>query len=224
MEKGYFEMKNFKAFGLILVVLALLLSLSACGKSDNEALVGTWKAEIDASGLIGDQLVSLGLEDLKLESRCVITLVMEFTAEQRYTTHVDTTATLASLSAYIQELIPAVTEQLYLSAETSGLDRSTFDSAFIERYDCTLEEYLQQQFDAQDIGEVMNAGVTEGKYRVQNGKLYTVEDDQSDFDEQEYVLYTLEGNTLTITAIDSSFSGLDEDMVKSLLPIVFTRQ
>ena len=56
------------------------------------------------------------------------------------------------------------------------------------------------------------------------GKLYPVEESHDAFDEEEYDLYTLDGDTLTFTAIDSSFSGLDEDMVKSLLPIVFTRQ
>ena len=124
----------------------------------------------------------------------------------------------------MEELIPAVTEQMYKTAEASGLDRSTFDSAFEERYNCTPEEYLQQQFDAQDLASTLTAGTTEGKYRAVKGKLYTVEEDHDAFDEEEYDLYTLDGNTLTFTAIDSSFSGLDEDMVKSLLPIVFTRQ
>lgn len=217
-------MKKIKAFSLVFVVLALLVSLSACGKDDSKALVGTWKADLDATQIIDEQLSSLGMEDLALESRCVITLVLEFDAEQHYTVRADAAATMASVSAYMEELIPAVTEQMYKTAEASGLDRSTFDSAFEERYNCTPEEYLQQQFDAQDLASTLTAGTTEGKYRAVKGKLYTVEEDHDAFDEEEYDLYTLDGDTLTFTAIDSSFSGLDEDMVKSLLPIVFTRQ
>ena len=78
-------MKKIKAFSLVFVVLALLVSLSACGKDDNKALVGTWKADLDATQIIDEQLSSLGMEDLALESRCVITLVLEFDAEQHYT-------------------------------------------------------------------------------------------------------------------------------------------
>ena len=73
-------MKKIKAFSLVFVVLALLVSLSACGKDDNKALVGTWKADLDATQIIDEQLSSLGMEDLALESRCVITLVLEFDA------------------------------------------------------------------------------------------------------------------------------------------------
>lgn len=216
-------MKSFRKLALLLAALALLLSLSACG-SDNKALVGTWKADIDATELINGQLSELGMEALALESRCVITLELEFSPEQHYTSRVDTAATLASLSAYFKELIPAVTEQLYKSAEESGLDRSTFDSAFAERYDCTPEEYMQQQFDAQDLGAVMNAGVIEGKYRARGGKLYTTEENHDVFAEEDYDVYTLEGDTLTFSAVNGSFSGLDQDMIEQLLPITFTRQ
>ena len=102
-------MKKIKAFSLVFVVLALLVSLSACGKDDNKALVGTWKADLDATQIIDEQLSSLGMEDLALESRCVITLVLEFDAEQHYTVRADAAATMASVSAYMEELIPAVT-------------------------------------------------------------------------------------------------------------------
>ena len=92
-------MKKIKAFSLVFVVLALLVSLSACGKDDSKALVGTWKADLDATQIIDEQLSSLGMEDLALESRCVITLVLEFDAEQHYTVRADAAATMASVSA-----------------------------------------------------------------------------------------------------------------------------
>ena len=104
----------------------------------------------------------------------------------------------------------------------SKVMENTFEEMGQSMEDIDLDLYkIEMTMTFKDgIYTISSAGVksAEGKFKAEDGKLYTSADKNTDIDEKIYETYTLKGDTLTLTS--SSQEELNEIGV---YPMVFTK-
>lgn len=201
-------------FGLIISVLMMFL-MAGCGES--ATIEGTWANEIDST----EMLVSyLGIEEdlseyIKID-KFVVTMNVTFNEDGTYKMKVDEKTTKESFLA-ARDIV------------SDGLRKYLEDTIKNEGYDITVEEFLEfaeTDFDTL-INDYINDGIinqmvnimqNEGKYKVEENKLYMTETADSEFDDEVYQVFTLTEDTLTLT---ESFGNESEN--NSDYPKVFKR-
>lgn len=188
-------MKKLTAF---LLALVLALGLTACGSNESKQLVGTWQCTVD----ITEQIDAEISDALDAAYASEIPMQMFFTTvfndDGTFTFGVDTNATAASLTAYIQALKPAIVELSYQEAEKQGMTREEYDEA-LAQIDLTVDGLVDSILSAFDISTLLgdlDSDIIAGSYKAEKGRLYLGEND-SGFTAEESVGYTLSGSTMT---------------------------
>lgn len=219
-------MKHIKQIGALLVVLALMLTLVACGASDEKDLVGTWKCEYDMSGLMEQQLATLaGSADFSKAEPMIATLLLTMNEDKTFSFKMDADATGTSINAYLTSILDPLIEATYAEAEAQGLDRETFDASFQSTYGSTMKEFYEQMFSSIDFATLFGAveDMT-GVFKAADGKLY-FEEKEADFSDDNYISYKLEDNKLSFESLTGDTLDLDEDADMGLeFPMVFVKQ
>ena len=70
------------------------------------------------------------------------------------------------------------------------------------------------------VGEMVKEAKTDGKYKAENGKLFTTTEADAEFDEEVYDTYNLDGDVLTLT---NTFGADEADMLRSVYPIILKK-
>lgn len=204
----------------IALVLCLVLVLSAvlcgCG-SEQDKLVGTWKTTVNMAESYNQELASdpemaeyLSVETLE------IGFTLTFNEDGTYALTVDP----ASMDAAAEVLAQSMTDGLknyftdILAAQGVEMDVEEALAAMGMDLDTLVEELKNEAFSEEAYTE-MNV---EGRYKVEDGKLYLTEDVNAEPAGGEYNTYTLEGATLTLEA----GSEADSDMA-FMFPMVLER-
>ena len=100
-------MKKLTAF---LLALVLALGLTACGSNESKQLVGTWQCTVDITEQVDAEISGALDTEYTSEVPMQMFLTAAFNDDGTFTLAVDTTATAASFTAYIQALKPAIVE------------------------------------------------------------------------------------------------------------------
>lgn len=219
-------MKHLKRIGALLVVLALMLTLVACGASDEEKLVGTWKCEYDMTDIMTEQLASLGdSADFSSAEPLIATMLLTINEDKTFSFKLDADATGASFEDYIASILDAMVEAAYAQGEAQGVDRETFDENFQSTYGSTVKEFFESLFSSLDFaslfGEMEDVS---GVFKAKDGKLY-FEEEEADFSEDNYITYKLEDTKLTFESLTGDTLSLDEDVEAGVeFPMLFVKQ
>ena len=219
-------MKRVKTLALCLLALALVLALVGCGKS---TLPGSYRIELDASSVMNTAMAQLGLSEEDLADVPLnIPYTLTLNEDGTYTMVADKEGIAASLQSYLQGSTKAIEEMLYKSAEESGMSREDFDAAFEQSTGSTVSDYvadLIDQLQEEDLTSAFEDEDESGVYKAADGKLY-FEAQTSDFSDDNYVSYTLEGDKLTFTSVTGDAMDLQalSEMMGDLFPMVFTKQ
>lgn len=217
-----------KALALILC-LAMLFVMCACGENDTEKFVGTWEAEVDmtdtALASLEDELGDLMVYFDFGKIISVITFTFDADGTYEMTMKLTDESVEGYNSALKDGLKAMMSDQLAAEMEAYGMTQEEYEAAYIEAYGVTVDEdidaYIEQAIQEIDIQQILADSSMEGNWKVQDGKLFMTEDVDDDFDEASYDVY--EALTDTGFTIVSEFNEGEEDTENDLYPINFTK-
>ena len=219
-------MKGMKKAAALLLVLAMVFSLCACGKSE---LVGTWEGRVDMTELalsevdearaqLGSSL-SGGRELPRVTDyveSLTIRYTMVFNEDGTYSSQVsqeDIDAMVETLKVgfadYLRQLyfvlLCETLAQMGINQEINSIEELenflgiTMDEAINESLGMSLDEYVQVQVDDSFSEELSTEEFNgSGNFKNKDGKLYLSAGTEYAVDPAYYDLYELEGDTLTL--------------------------
>jgi DNA-binding phage protein len=199
-----------KKLTALLLTLVLALSLTACGSNESKQLVGTWQMDTEIGGALDAEYTS--------ETPMQMFLTAVFNDDGTFTMGVDTDATAASFTAYIQALKPVIVELTYQEAEKQGMTREEYDKA-LDGSGLTVEGLVDSVLSAFDVSALLGdigSDITAGSYKAEKGRLYLSENG-SGFKAEESVGYALSGGTMTWSDDNALLSELESMGISSSL-------
>lgn len=200
---------------LLCVVLSLVLALSmiGCGGSDAEKIIGTWEGEMDAA-----ELLNAGM-DTGDESMSEYIHADSFPVVWQFTFNEDGTCRLAieeesfkeSFNAYLETFKAGLTKYLEDMLAEMGMEMSVDE--LLTQMGGSLDDLVAETLNDEMIEEAMGDMVSEGKYKVEDGKLFLSDSLDEEINENVYVTYELDGKNLTLLeSFGEALEGL-EDMI-----------
>ena len=203
----------------VILMLAILLSFTACGSGDKEKLVGTWKCEMDLAEQINTEM---GLDEESAEylnfDSFTIVLYMQINEDDTYSLYADTDALEQTMEAAMASFAEGMTKYLedMVLAET-GIAMSADD--ILAASNTTMDEMLAEAFPEGMVEELAEGMKQEGKFKAKDGKFYTSAGLEYEVDPAVYEPYTLEGTTLTLL----EYVGEDAGDTMNVYPMVFNK-
>lgn len=186
----------------ITLVLAMLFSLmigaTGCGGSnEKEKFVGKWQAEVDFTDLINESFA----ED---EEMAEYLNVSEFNLAMDFIFNEDDTYEIGINEESFNEAVAGIGEDF-----KAGMERYFEDAIAAEGLEMTVDEFcaaagfdfnafideLTKSFDFSTVADEAHA---EGKYEVENGKLYTSDSKETAVSKTAYETYEFDGENLKI--------------------------
>ena len=208
-------MKKLTAF---LLALVLALGLTACGSNESKQLVGTWQCTVDITEQVDAEISSALDAAYTSEVPMQMFLTAVFNEDGTFTVGVDVTATVASFTAYIQAMKPAIVELCYQEGEKLGMNREQYDNA-LAQIDLSVDGLVDSVLSAFDISALLgdlDSDIIAGSYKVEKNRLYLSEND-SGFTAEESVGYTLSGSTMTWNDDNALLADLEDMGISSSL-------
>ena len=198
----------------ILLTLAMLLGLAACGSSGSAAkptIVGTWKGSMDM-GAVLEMALQMEIDE-------------PISCSMTYTFKEDGTTSVSVDEDSLADMMEALTDVVIgMMGEMFGEE---FDfEAMLEEEGMTEEEFREQIMASMNLEDMMgNMSVENGYYKYEDGKLYNAatKEDLENPEELPCIHVTLKGNTMTFTDIEQDGESAAEIM-PGLFPMVFTKQ
>ncbi len=204
----------------ILLALAMLLGLAACGSSGSAAkptIVGTWKGTIDFAPSMEVSLKEEAAFDdsmpTEIEVPLTIDFICVFSADGTYTVEADE----ESIDAFVDAMAGVMIDVMY--APRMDLD------AFLAEEGMTMEAFKEQVREIMDSQYTAEAFDIKGFYKYEGGKLYTAEY-KADLDAGEYheiSTVTLSNTKLSVTEYVLEGDNMSE-FVPDMFPIVLTKK
>ena len=208
-------MKKLTAF---LLALVLALGLTACGSNESKQLVGTWQCTVDITEQVDAEISGALDAEYTSEVPMQMFLTAVFNEDGTFTVGVDVTATVASFTAYIQAMKPAIVELCYQEGEKLGMNREQYDNALaqIDRSVDGLVDSVLSAFDISALLGDLDSDIIAGSYKAEKGRLYLSESGSS-FTAEESVGYTLSGSTMTWNDDNALLADLEDMGISSSL-------
>ena len=205
-----------------LLVLALALGLGGCGKG----IAGVWAWELDLTQLMAEDMgAALGADGIEPPEKMELTVLLTLNRDGSFTMAVDQEAGAASAEAFFQGLAPVLKELYYASFESRGTSREKLDG-LLEKQGKTLDGLVAELMTHLSADELLAAyGVDRSGYWVQEGdRLYLLAEKDGQ-DRSESLRFTLSGNEMTLTEMQSE-SLLHNERVEAqvILPVTLTRR
>ena len=198
----------------VLLTLAMLLGLAACGNSGSAAkptIVGTWKGSMDM-GAVLEMALQMEIDE-------------PISCSMSYTFKEDGTTSVSVDEDSLADMMEALTDVVIgMMGEMFGEE---FDfEAMLEEEGMTEEEFREQIMASMNLEDMMgNMSVENGYYKYEDGKLYNAaeKEDLENLEELPCIHVTLKGNTMTFTDIEQDGESAAEIM-PDMFPMVFTKQ
>ena len=224
-----------KKAAALLLVLAMVFSLCACGKSE---LVGTWQGRLDMTEQVRQevdqtmaQMESLVSGDRELPQmsdyldNIILTYTIAFNEDGTYISEVDQAGIDAmaetmkvGLADYVRQLffvlLCETLEQMGVTQELNSVEElETFlgismDEAISESLGMSLDEYMDMMVDEGFQESIASEGLSGvGNFKNKDGKLYMSDGLDYQVDPAYYETYELDGDTLTINVGTATVEG-----------------
>ena len=198
----------------VLLTLAMLLGLAACGSSGSAAkptIVGTWKGSMDM-GAVLEMALQMEIDE-------------PISCSMTYTFKEDGTTSVSVDEDSLADMMEALTDVVIgMMGEMFGEE---FDfEAMLEEEGMTEEEFREQIMASMNLEDMMgNMSVENGYYKYEDGKLYNAatKEDLENPEKLPCIHVTLKGNTMTFTDIEQDGESAAEIM-PDMFPMVFTKQ
>ncbi len=234
--------KTLSVLAALLLAAAMLLTMAACGstgdqeeeeskkeKTPEELIVGEWETSKDFGAFLGDTLAS-GFGDESGEYFKNLKLDLPFT----FKFDEDGTAALTINEKKFEKSLDEMKKQLKKGLEQMLRDMAEANDADLDDlvtqngFD-TLDDFLDEALTELSIDEVMSSfDDTEisGKYELDGSKLFVVSDGE-ERDDEDYLVFELDGDELKIDMTDEQRADLSDDeaaIFDVMFPMEFTRK
>ena len=161
-------------------------------------LLGKWSMQMDVSSMLAEEM---GMDATAMETEFIINMIFEFTEDGEYMIYVDEESFKEVFTVWIDEYIDY---EIQVMCDEYGITAEEMDEMFVEMYGMTLEEYLneamEEELDIDSLVDEATAGMeASGVYETEGDKLYMSE---YYIDYSVYDIFTIEGDTLTISLAD----------------------
>ena len=220
-----------KATGIILcavIIIASVVSLMSCGaKSDADKIIGKWAAKVDMTELMKEEFKSLEEQGIKMNENDIkdlsVIMVLEFNKDGTYTYSLDE-ASFDEFFAKFKTTMKSVFEtSLKSAAEAAGFSLEDYLSLLGMSLDDLVESSFSDEMKAEMKKEASGEN-NKGKYKVDNGKLFTVKEDE-EFKDDEYTKYEfVNDKQLKFTDVADADSDESAIFAKKMLPLTFDKK
>ncbi len=218
-ERMYFMKKTkIKKAVALLLVMMMIAALTACS---GNSIVGKWKYRLDFSKY-AEQMTGSGLEALddtqktyyeeflKAFDDASVDIIIEFKDDGTFTINMDEDSVKAAEDKIKEGLRTALPKAF----TAMGID---IDS-YLTDAKITMEQFVENALQSLNLSELQTS-LNSGKYRYEDGKIYTGEDE---VDESSYLVVELKNDTLTVTDVVGEAGGFDQ-YKEAFLPMEFTK-
>lgn len=188
-------------------------------KTDEELIIGKWETELDMSEAFYKDVVAE--DELMAEyfniSGFALELEMEFKRNGKCIVSISEESAEEAMNNLKQCVIDGFNAMFYDMANEFDMTAAELHAAFEDDMGMTLEEYADFAFSQEEFVEELEH---EGKYKLDSGKLYFIESTDEEFDENEYITYTLSKDELKFLGETPSD---DDDTWNDIYPVTFKR-
>lgn len=207
---------------LSIVMVFGMLAITGCGAKN--PFIGSWTGDVDMLDLINDAMEeSLGdptMAEYFAISEFKVKMTFTFT-EKSASFEIDQSSVETAMLGVKADLVAGMTRLYQDMADSMGI---TLEELLTAAEAGTVEEQVDAMFTEDMMDEMFSSDDFSGesKYRFEDGKLYLSDDMDSEISEDEYMEYTIEGDTLTFKKLVSD----DEEtavMWNYLCPLVLTK-
>ncbi len=192
-----------KKLSLLFAILVITAAFGGCGADESQKLTGSWKCGYNISAFLtqADETDYFDLEEYKAD------VIITFNEDGTYTFRFDDASLKTAIAEIKNELVAESEDYIRKIIADQGAIYQLFADSVVQEMSEETEEEI-----AAMVEELYSelAVTKQGAFLVEDGKIYW--DDIAD----EYDLYTLEENTLTIDKPD----GTEKD---ELYPITLTK-
>ncbi len=200
-------MKKRQILVSVVVVLAMMMSLVGCGKSEADKFVGEWEAEINLGELLQEELGSelSGMEDILDIGDVEMLLTLEMNEAGTCTASVDEEALEEEIRAMMEDMLTGMMEAM------AGEVGMSVDE-MLEAQGYTMDQLIDESMQEMDMREITEEFDEVVKFSVEDGKLVLGD---------ETWTYEFESDdSFVVTEID----GADDDSVEKMLPMTFEKK
>lgn len=235
-------MNNSKRILALALVLLMLLALTACGKKQPD-LTGTWVTEIDLAPLIANEMdKELAVSNLGVEADSFADYLdtlpcrihMELKQDGTFLQSVDEGSLASAQGKLLDSMLnfchDLLRNALIVSLQNYGIigegatDEDveaalgmTVEDAIALSIGSDMETYVHSVLDELWVG-MADELKEEGKYKVEDGKLFLSDSPEHNVDPKVYHPFTLEKGVLTL---EKAVGGTDSSELDTFFPLVF---
>lgn len=200
----------------VLLTLAMLLGLAACGSSGGNGggevtIVGTWEGTMDLGPVLAASMQT------EIDKALAVDITFTFNEDGTYTSAVDKD----SIEDMMDTLVDVMIELIVSMSGDPDMDLE----AELAKEGMTMEEFKEQLTASMNMEDIVGETEETGYYKYEDGKFYTAEDkedlDAGDYEDCTYI--TLTSNKMTVTDIEQDGEKMSEVM-PDMFPMVFTRK
>ena len=184
----------------LLMVCTMLVGLAACGKKDEKMIVGKWETTINIFEL-GQEMLdedSEWAEYLDLD-KFEVTMYCEFKADGTYVTYADENQLKTEVENIKDGFVQGFRDYFEAMIEQSGSDM-TVEELLSQANMGTLEEIVDELLGDMFVQANVEAFAEEGRYMLQDGKLYMNENPNEEPKEEDGEPYELTDDELIVHA------------------------
>lgn len=210
--------KNVSIILSVLVVLALMLSLTGCG--EQKKFVGSWEATIDLTDFINQGIAEDEemAEYLEMEEFALV-MKVTFKEDGTYKMYVDEKSAEKAFESAKKDFKQGMNEYFedYIDSMELGL---TVDEV-LESSGVDMDSLVEEAFGEELYNSLVKEMASEGNFEAKDGKLYLSDGLDNDIDEDEYDTYEISNNELKLIESFGDDAGDSEDM--DLYPMTFKK-
>lgn len=205
-----------KKFIVLLLTMCMLLCilLTGCGKKSE--IEGFWHAEIDLTDFINESLENEELGEYVKISYFCFDYFAYFNDDGTYEFKFDTEGAATMYEQVREDFKKGVLEYFQAMIDENNADITVEE--LLEKQGKPLDELIEDEFPDEYLQGFMDSLSNVGNYESKEGKLYLSASLDTRPSKEVYEEYTLEGDTLTITAGNTKQSGEFD-----VFPLVFEK-
>ena len=199
----------------VLLTLAMLLGLAACGSSGNGGgevtIVGTWEGTMDMTAAMA------AATQMEFDEPLEMGMTFTFNEDGTYSATVDKD----SLKDMMDALVDVMIELIVSMSGDPDMDLE----AELAKEGMTMADFKEQLMGEMNIEDMLGETDETGYYKYEDGKFYTAED-KEDLEAGDYIEIThitLTSNKMTVTDIEQDGEKMSEVM-PDMFPMEFTRK
>lgn len=203
------------------IFITAALTLAGCKKSDAKKIIGKWAGSIDIAGFMNEEFEGMKEMGISLEEELKelpVAIEFEFNKDGTYKVKFDE----KSFDEFFGKLKDSMKKVFESSFKEAAKEAGITLEQFMEFSGTSLDELVEQSFSDEVKKEMKDDGSSEGKYKLENGKLFMTDEKDGEFKEDEYVNYAFIGDDLL--NLKEAVGGDKDDVNRFMFPVNLDKQ